>query len=173
MGASWEKYTGCRQAMTLFSIVKPCEFDCTSWYSYIALQSDVFFCNPIAKVANKNIVSIWIAINQHSGVFCVEIHIILIIKMYPPRAPLVGSKIANSSQVFRAILKTSVSACLSFPPPTYPFPSSLQSMTSVPLPACIGRYHCLITSEVLHVYNPKGSLVSLVTTTILPSSSTM
>ena len=128
MGVSWEKYTGCRQARILFSIVKPCDVDCTSWFSYIALQSDVFFCPPIAKVANKNVVSIWIAINQHSGVSCVEIHIIMIIKLYPPRPPLVESKVANSSQVFREILKTSVSACLSFPPPTYPLPSSKASL---------------------------------------------
>ena len=121
MGASWEKYTGCRQAMTLFSIVKPCDVDCTSWYSYIALQRDVFFCHPIAKVANKNIVSIWIAINQHSGVFCVEIHIIMISKLYPPRTPLVGSKVANSSQVFRGILKqVFLPAFHSLLPPTPP-----------------------------------------------------
>ena len=73
MGVSWEKYTGCRQAMILFSIVKPCDVERTSWFSYIALQSNVFFCHPIARVASNNVITTWTAINQNSGIFCVGI----------------------------------------------------------------------------------------------------
>ena len=53
------------------SIVEPCYVDCTSIHSYITLQSNVFYCQAIARVAHKHI--IWIAINEHSGGFCVNI----------------------------------------------------------------------------------------------------